>query len=44
VICEDVITLQDIPIVKSQPPELFPLDLQAKLHLRSDRTAIAYLK
>lgn len=43
-ICEDVITLQDIPIVESQRPELLPLDLQAELHLRSDRTAISYRK
>ena len=41
---EDMITLQDIPIVESQLPELLPLDLQAELHLRSDRTAIAYRK
>lgn len=33
---------QDVPIVESQRPELLPLDLQAELHLRSDRTAIAY--
>jgi phenylpropionate dioxygenase-like ring-hydroxylating dioxygenase large terminal subunit len=33
---------QDIPIVESQRPELLPLDLQAELHLRSDRIAIAY--
>lgn len=39
---EDMITLQDVPIVESQRPELLPLDLQAELHLRSDRTAIAY--
>lgn len=39
---EDLITWQDIPIVESQRPELLPLDLQAELHLRSDRTAIAY--
>ena len=39
---EDMITPQDIPIVESQRPELLPLDLQAELHLRSDRTAIAY--
>ncbi len=39
---QDVITRQDIPIVESQRPELLPLDLQAELHLRSDRTAIAY--
>ena len=39
---QDVIIKQDIPIVESQRPELLPLDLQAELHLRSDRTAIAY--
>lgn len=41
---QDVITAQDIPIVESQRPELLPLDLQAELHLKSDRTAIAYRK
>jgi phenylpropionate dioxygenase-like ring-hydroxylating dioxygenase large terminal subunit len=35
---------QDVPIVESQRPELLPLDLQTELHLRSDRTAIAYRK
>ena len=39
---QDVVSHQDIPIVESQRPELLPLDLQAELHLRSDRTAIAY--
>jgi phenylpropionate dioxygenase-like ring-hydroxylating dioxygenase large terminal subunit len=39
---QDVVTHQDIPIVEAQRPELLPLDLQAELHLRSDRTAIAY--
>lgn len=39
---QDVISRQDIPIVESQRPELLPLDLQAELHLRSDRAAIAY--
>jgi phenylpropionate dioxygenase-like ring-hydroxylating dioxygenase large terminal subunit len=39
---QDAITLQDIPIVEAQRPELLPLDLQTELHLRSDRTAIAY--
>ena len=39
---QDDIIKQDIPIVESQRPELLPLDLQAELHLRSDRTAIAY--
>ncbi|MBV9228105.1 MAG: aromatic ring-hydroxylating dioxygenase subunit alpha, partial [Chloroflexi bacterium] len=41
---QDAIIKQDIPIVESQRPELLPLDLQAELHLRSDRTAIAYRK
>jgi vanillate O-demethylase monooxygenase subunit len=39
---QDTIFAQDQPIVQSQRPELLPLDLQAELHLRSDRTAIAY--
>ncbi|MBK7893854.1 MAG: aromatic ring-hydroxylating dioxygenase subunit alpha [Anaerolineaceae bacterium] len=39
---QDEVTGQDVPIVQSQRPELLPLDLQAELHLRSDRTAIAY--
>jgi phenylpropionate dioxygenase-like ring-hydroxylating dioxygenase large terminal subunit len=39
---QNVISWQDIPVVESQRPELLPLDLQAELHLRSDRTAIAY--
>ncbi len=39
---QDVVASQDIPIVESQRPELLPLDLQAELHLRSDRTAVAY--
>lgn len=33
---------EDLAIVESQRPELLPLDLQAELHLRSDRVAIAY--
>ena len=41
---QDAIFSQDRPIVESQRPELLPLDLQAELHLRSDRTAIAYRK
>jgi phenylpropionate dioxygenase-like ring-hydroxylating dioxygenase large terminal subunit len=41
---ENMITWQDVPVVESQRPELLPLDLQAELHLRSDRTAIAYRK
>jgi phenylpropionate dioxygenase-like ring-hydroxylating dioxygenase large terminal subunit len=41
---QKLIINQDVPIVESQRPELLPLDLQAELHLRSDRTAIAYRK
>jgi len=41
---QDRITEQDRAIVESQRPELLPLDLQAELHLRSDRMAIAYRK
>jgi phenylpropionate dioxygenase-like ring-hydroxylating dioxygenase large terminal subunit len=41
---QDAIVAQDRPVVESQRPELLPLDLQAELHLRSDRTAIAYRK
>lgn len=33
---------EDRTIVESQRPELLPLDLQAELHLRSDRMAIGY--
>jgi phenylpropionate dioxygenase-like ring-hydroxylating dioxygenase large terminal subunit len=39
---QDTIFMQDRPILQSQRPELLPLDLQAELHLRSDRLAIAY--
>jgi phenylpropionate dioxygenase-like ring-hydroxylating dioxygenase large terminal subunit len=39
---QDQITAQDKPVVESQRPELLPLDLQQELHLRSDKTAIAY--
>jgi phenylpropionate dioxygenase-like ring-hydroxylating dioxygenase large terminal subunit len=39
---QDEIFSQDRPILESQRPELLPLDLQTELHLRSDRTAIAY--
>jgi phenylpropionate dioxygenase-like ring-hydroxylating dioxygenase large terminal subunit len=39
---QDAIFEQDRPILRSQRPELLPLDLQAELHLRSDRAAIAY--
>jgi phenylpropionate dioxygenase-like ring-hydroxylating dioxygenase large terminal subunit len=41
---QDSIIKQDIPVLESQRPELLPLDLQAELHLRSDRSAIAYRK
>jgi phenylpropionate dioxygenase-like ring-hydroxylating dioxygenase large terminal subunit len=41
---QDRVTEQDRLIVESQRPELLPLDLQAELHLRSDRMAIAYRK
>lgn len=41
---QDAVTGEDIPIVESQRPELLPLDLQEELHLKSDRTAIAYRK
>jgi phenylpropionate dioxygenase-like ring-hydroxylating dioxygenase large terminal subunit len=39
---QDLIVAQDKVIVESQRPELLPIDLQAELHLRSDRMAIAY--
>jgi phenylpropionate dioxygenase-like ring-hydroxylating dioxygenase large terminal subunit len=39
---QDTIFAQDQPILESQRPELLPLDLQVELHLRSDRTALAY--
>ncbi len=41
---QDQITGQDVPVVESQRPERLPLDLQAELHLRSDRIAVAYRK
>ncbi len=41
---QDAVAAQDKVIVESQRPELLPLDLQAELHLRSDRMAIAYRK
>lgn len=39
---QEGILFEDIPVVESQRPELLPLDLQAELHLRSDRLSIAY--
>jgi phenylpropionate dioxygenase-like ring-hydroxylating dioxygenase large terminal subunit len=41
---QDHVSEQDRIIVESQRPGLLPLDLQAELHLRSDRMAIAYRK
>jgi phenylpropionate dioxygenase-like ring-hydroxylating dioxygenase large terminal subunit len=41
---QDTVADQDRVVVESQRPELLPLDLQAELHLRSDRMAIAYRK
>jgi phenylpropionate dioxygenase-like ring-hydroxylating dioxygenase large terminal subunit len=41
---QNAIFAQDRPIVESQRPHLLPLDLQAELHLRSDRMALAYRK
>jgi phenylpropionate dioxygenase-like ring-hydroxylating dioxygenase large terminal subunit len=41
---QDKVSEQDRIVVESQRPELLPLDLQAELHLRSDRMAIAYRK
>ncbi|MGB3292419.1 MAG: aromatic ring-hydroxylating dioxygenase subunit alpha [Phormidesmis sp.] len=41
---EDEVVAGDVRILESQRPELLPLDLQAELHLPSDRTAIAYRK
>ena len=38
----ELIFEQDRAVVEGQRPELLPLDLQAELHLRSDRVAIAY--
>jgi phenylpropionate dioxygenase-like ring-hydroxylating dioxygenase large terminal subunit len=39
---EDRILAQDIDIVNSQRPEWLPLDLQAELHVGSDRIGVAY--
>jgi phenylpropionate dioxygenase-like ring-hydroxylating dioxygenase large terminal subunit len=41
---QDRVVEQDRVVVESQRPEMLPLDLQAELHLRSDRMAIAYRK
>lgn len=39
---QDILLEQDRLIVENQKPELLPLDLQAELHLKCDRLAIAY--
>ncbi|MDF2963777.1 MAG: (2Fe-2S)-binding protein [Paenibacillus sp.] len=39
---QELIFAQDIDILENQKPELLPLDLQAELHLKSDRISIAY--
>jgi phenylpropionate dioxygenase-like ring-hydroxylating dioxygenase large terminal subunit len=39
---QDKLVGQDVAVVQTQRPELLPLDLSKELHLRSDRTAIAY--
>ena len=41
---QEKIVSQYVPVVESQRPERLPLDLQAELHLRSDRIAVAYRK
>ncbi len=41
---QDLLIEQDRVIVENQKPELLPLDLQAELHLKSDRVSIAYRK
>jgi len=39
---QNTLMAQDKRIIESQRPENLPLDLQAELHLKSDRLAIAY--
>jgi phenylpropionate dioxygenase-like ring-hydroxylating dioxygenase large terminal subunit len=39
---QDKLLEQDRVIVENQKPELLPLDLQAELHLISDRVSIAF--
>ncbi len=41
---QELIINQDGSVLESQRPELLPLDLQAELHLPSDRMSIAYRK
>lgn len=41
---EDMIALQDVPVMESQQPELLPVDLQAELNLRNSlkKDQVAY--
>jgi phenylpropionate dioxygenase-like ring-hydroxylating dioxygenase large terminal subunit len=39
---QDLLVSQDVAVVETQRPELLPLDMSEELHLRADRTAIAY--
>ena len=41
---QDTLLEQDRVMLENQKPELLPLDLQAELHLKSDRMSIAYRK
>ncbi|GGA15733.1 (2Fe-2S)-binding protein [Paenibacillus marchantiophytorum] len=41
---QDMLIEQDRVMVENQKPELLPLDLQAELHLNTDRLSIAYRK
>ena len=41
---QDLLIEQDREMVENQKPELLPLDLQAELHLNTDRLSIAYRK
>lgn len=41
---QDQIISQDIAVVESQRPRRLPLDLQAEVHLPSDRYSVAYRK
>lgn len=41
---QNVVIMEDAPVVEGQRPEELPLDLQAELHLPADRVSIAYRK
>ncbi|RYM00490.1 aromatic ring-hydroxylating dioxygenase subunit alpha [Sporolactobacillus sp. THM7-7] len=41
---QNIIIMEDAPVVENQRPEELPLDLQAELHLPADRVSIAYRK